>query len=290
MDIVIREATIWDCPKIVGIYLSNAPWKDTPHETYLTVGPWGLEETCAIHINNLKRYGGIALVAELDGKIAGEAEVFISDEVWNGELVKTAHLSVIEVARWYQGKGVGRALMEHVTHLARENGCELLTVTPEKKAVGFYRKLGFSRKVFDGVLVDVSPLEERPEMNVRVYTPDWEDIRGLPMVLGQFQSSYNQWFSEFIDRVHDVDRMVYFESGKVGDGFYALEGSFFERDIVTGYLWGWEPLEGLAAMSSLAREKGFRALRTTVEKGLISGALGLSIKPLDEVFILAKRL
>ena len=290
MGISVREATIWDCPRIVGIYLSNSQWKENPEETYLHVGPWGLEETCAIHLNNLKLYGGIALIAELNGKIAGEAEVFISDEVWEGELVKTAHLSVIEVARWYQGKGIGRALLERIEGIARERDCELLTVTPEKRAVGFYRKLGFTRKIYDGVLIDVSTLGMESVHSPEPAEPSWDDLVGVPMALGQFQSSYNQWFSELIDRVADIDEKVYFESGRVGRGFYVLEGSFFEKNTITGYFWGWDPKEALKILSELARVRGFGVLRTTIERRLVNGSLGMSIKPLDEVFILAKRL
>ncbi|ASA77057.1 GNAT family N-acetyltransferase [Thermococcus sp. 5-4] len=290
MKLRVREATIWDCQRIVGIYLSNSPWKDSPYETYLQVGPWGLEETCAIHLNNLKLAGGIALVAELDGKIAGEAEVFISDEVWDGELVKTAHLSVIEVARWYQGKGVGRALLERVVELAEREGCDLLTVTPEKKALGFYRKLGFDRTVYHGVIADISTDAGRGAPKVAELTPDWNDLRGLPLSLGQFQSSYNHWFSEFVDRVADVDGRVHFESGRIEGGFFVLEGSFFDRKTATAYFWGENGLDGLRELVALARSRGFKTLRTSLSRELVSGSLEFSITPLDEVLILAKSL
>lgn len=290
MKLRVREATIWDCQRIVGIYLSNSPWKDSPYETYLQVGPWGLEETCAIHLNNLKLAGGIALVAELDGKIAGEAEVFISDEVWDGELVKTAHLSVIEVARWYQGKGVGRALLERVVELAEGEGCDLLTVTPEKKALGFYRKLGFDRTVYHGVIADISTDAGRGAPKAAELTPDWDDLRGLPLSLGQFQSSYNHWFSEFVDRIADVDGRVHFESGRIKGGFFVLEGSFFDRKTATAYFWGENGLDGLRELVALARSRGFKTLRTSLSRELVSGSLEFSITPLDEVLILAKSL
>ena len=290
MKLRVREATIWDCQRIVGIYLSNSPWKDSPYETYLQVGPWGLEETCAIHLNNLKLAGGTALVAELDGKIAGEAEVFISDEVWDGELVKTAHLSVIEVARWYQGKGVGRALLERVVELAEGEGCDLLTVTPEKKALGFYRKLGFDRTVYHGVIADISTDAGRKAPKAAELTPDWDDLRGLPLSLGQFQSSYNHWFSEFVDRVADVDGRVHFESGRIEGGFFVLEGSFFDRKTATAYFWGENGLDGLRELVALARNRGFKTLRTSLSRELVSGSLEFSITPLDEVLILAKSL
>ncbi|NJE09771.1 GNAT family N-acetyltransferase [Thermococcus sp. MAR1] len=290
MKLRVREATIWDCRRIVGIYLSNSPWKDSPYETYLQVGPWGLEETCAIHLNNLKLAGGIALVAELNGKIAGETEVFISDEVWDGELVKTAHLSVIEVARWYQGKGVGRALLERVVELAKEKGCDLLTVTPEKKALGFYRKLGFNRTVYQGIIADISTDTGRRAPTAAELIPDWDDLRGLPLSLGQFQSSYNHWFSEFVDRIADVDGRVHFESGSIEGGFYVLEGSFFDRQTATAYFWGEDGLEGLRKLATLARSRGFKTLRTSLSRKLVSGRLEFGITPLDEVIILAKSL
>ncbi len=290
MGLRIRETTLWDCQRIVGIYLSNSPWKDSPYETYLQVGPWGLEETCAIHLNNLKLSGGIALVAELDGKVAGEAEVFMSEEVWDGELVKTAHLSVIEVARWYQGKGIGRALVEHVIELASDEGCDLITVTPEKKAVGFYRKLGFDRTVYHGVIADISTDAGKNAPTPASFIPTWDDLRGVPLSLGQFQSSYNHWFTEFVDRVADVDGRVHFESGSIEGGFYVLEGSFFDRRTATAYFWGENGLEGLKRLAALARGRGFKTLRTSLSRKLVSGRLEFGITPLDEVRILAKSL
>ncbi|AEH24333.1 GNAT family N-acetyltransferase [Pyrococcus yayanosii] len=286
----IREAELWDCAKIVDVYISNEDVRSSSSlEAYLRVGPWARVETCAIHLNNLKLHGGLALVAELDGRVVGEAELLFSEEPWKGRIMRTAHLSVIEVAKKYQGRGIGRALVEHLIEKAQELGYEIMTVTPEKGAIGFYKRLGFEEELYRGVLVDI-PTRPGRAPTVETMEPSWTGLKELPMVLGQFQSSYNHWFSEFVDRIADIDLMVYFESGKVGNSFYVFEGSYTDENAVTAYAWGGNTLEVLEGLLALAWERGFRTVRTTVEKVFMMNILNLGAEILGEVNILVRPL
>ncbi len=99
-------------------------------------------ETCAVHINALLLDGQLPIVAELDGKIVGEAEVFLSEEPINGEPKRIAHLDVIEVHPKFRRMGIGRALIEHIDATLRGR-IDFLTAQPSDKALEFYKKTGF---------------------------------------------------------------------------------------------------------------------------------------------------
>ncbi|WP_367884848.1 hypothetical protein [Thermococcus sp. JCM 11816] len=100
MNLEIRVATLDDVKGIVDVHTAGGEELSgfSVRERYLRGGPWMSVETCAVHINALLLEGQYPIVAELDGRIVGEAEVFLSEEQINGgEMMRIAHLDVIEV-------------------------------------------------------------------------------------------------------------------------------------------------------------------------------------------------
>ncbi|WP_234394339.1 hypothetical protein [Thermococcus piezophilus] len=110
----VRIATLEDVAGIVGVHRSGierwlkredgrveeAHYKElSVRERYLSGSPWVSIESCVVHINNLLLEGQIAVAAEVDGRIVSEAELLISEEPVHGEIIKIAHLNVIEVHR-----------------------------------------------------------------------------------------------------------------------------------------------------------------------------------------------
>ena len=260
-------------------------------ERYLHGGPWMSVESCAVHLNSLLLEGNIIAVAEIDGKIVGEAELLISEEMVNGEPHMVGHVDVIEVHRDFRKRGIGRALMEFLEKTARERGCDMLTVTPEERALPFYAKLGITEVIHRGIMVDFN-LEEFPSRGVKVRSRglEWEELRRKEMLLGRFQSSYDHWFTAFRDRTAGVDDRLYFESGKFGETLYILESSFFGGDIATVYAWGNNALEALLILGSRARKAGFKKLRTLIRERDYESVKGLKPAVLGKSVILAKRL
>jgi GNAT superfamily N-acetyltransferase len=295
----VRLATLDDCEGIVKLHCSGverwikksegreASYEELSiEERYLHGGPWMSIETCAIHMNNLLLEGQFPIVAEENGEIIGNGEVLISEEPIESKIRKIAHIDVLEVHKNFRGKGVGRAIVEFVEGLAREKGCELVTVTPEKSAIGFYEKLGIRDVLYSAGFVefDLSSFpgsETKPE----VFEFSWGDVRGLEMVAGKFQSSYHHWFVAFRDKIAGIDDRVYFESGKLGKSYYVLEEAYYDSSVVTGYLWGRK--EDISLLLARAKELGFKKLRTIIEKELVE-----KFKPrvLDSVIILSKSL
>lgn len=295
----IRIAKLEDAKGIVEVHCSGVEkWikKDDNREAtyeelsikdrYLHGGPWMSIETCAVHLNSLLLEGQIPIVAETNGKIIGNAELLISEEPIVGKIRRIAHLDILEVHRDFRRKGVGKRIVTFVENITRERGCELLTVVPEKSAIGFYTKLGIDNVLFQGYFVEFelslfSDQEETPDL----FEFSWKEIKNKEMVVGRFQSSYHHWFAAFKDRLAGIDDAVYFESGKLGESYYILEEAIYSNLIVTAYMWGQE--KDFPLLLNRAKNLGFTKLRTIVEENLIKE---FNPKILDKMIILSKRL
>jgi GNAT superfamily N-acetyltransferase len=58
---------------------------------------------------------------------------------------QTVRLRQMAVPDEYQGKGIGRALMNFAENLARDRGYRSITMHARKNAAGFYEKMGYKR-------------------------------------------------------------------------------------------------------------------------------------------------
>jgi ribosomal protein S18 acetylase RimI-like enzyme len=59
------------------------------------------------------------------------------------EAPDTVRLRQMAVPDEYQGKGIGRALMNFAENLARDRGYKAITMHARKNASGFYEKMGY---------------------------------------------------------------------------------------------------------------------------------------------------
>lgn len=259
----IRKASLNDVSGIVGVHAGSSA-DGTIFERYLRGGPWMAIETCSIHTNNLLLHGNLPVVALIKGQTVGHAEFLMSEELIHGVRTKLIHLDVLQVKEGFRGRGVGKALVEFGIRTGREEGYELLTVTSEKSALGFYSRLGIEEIINIGLLVgvklkEIEPLEEAPRMR----PVGWEDVKGMEMTLGKFQSSYHHWFTLFVDRVAGVDDRVHFESGELGGSLYAIEGAY-NGNVATASAWGGNVERTISLLAGRARALGFDEMRTVV--------------------------
>ncbi|WP_048146981.1 GNAT family N-acetyltransferase [Pyrococcus abyssi] len=233
----IREATLNDAQGITEVHISDVKiprYEElSVEERYRYGGPWMSVETCAIHINNLLLHNHPVLVAEENGRILGELEMLISEEMFLGKIRKICHVNVLMVHKDYRGKGIGRALMIEAERVARERGCELITVTPEDRAVGFYKKLGYETLIKEKIF-EVKTTKGNANVTKKKFS--WEDVRRLDIVAGRFQSSYYHWFSNFVDVIHGIDTDRIIETGIVGKSYYILRRLPNGKGAV--YVWG----------------------------------------------------
>jgi GNAT superfamily N-acetyltransferase len=302
MEIKVRRATLNDVKGIVYVHCSGveewykysenrkADYTDLNiTERYLHGGPWMSIETCAIHLNNILLEGNIAIVAEVDGNIVGHAEILISEEPIKGSILKIAHLDVLEVHKDYRNKGIGKTMISFVEDIARTEGCELLSVTPDESSVGFYKKVGIDKVIHTANYVEFNCLS-CPDFNVKpeVFDFSWEEIRDLNMIAGRFQSSYDHWFMIFKDRIAGIDDLKFVEAGKLGGSYYVFQKSVSNKSFVNAYLWG--DVDDFQLLLGRAKLLGFTNLRTILGYTFMDKLKKFRPRVINSVVILAKEL
>jgi RimJ/RimL family protein N-acetyltransferase len=83
---------------------------------------------------------------EIDGVFAGTAKYW--RDTWSAKTAHVAHLGAMYVRGGFRGQGVGDALIEAVTALARGEGAELVVLgvhTKNLSAQALYERQGFKR-------------------------------------------------------------------------------------------------------------------------------------------------
>ena len=261
----VRKATLDDVRGIVNVHTAGEEPEGNLYERYSMGGPWMSVETLAIHLNNLLLDKQPVAVAELNGKTVGEVEVFLSEEPIRGELRRIAHVDVIEVHPDYRGRGIGRALIEFVEEIARERKAQLLTVSPDENARGFYERLGFDTFLFSGTIAWI-PARGAGETEVLEF--GWEDVKNLGLVAGRFQSSYSMFFSTFKDNIAGIHYTL--ESGRSGSSYYALR-NLPGREGLAMLLWG-RP-EDVRLVLGRARALGYGRVLTVLPLGTKSSGI-----------------
>ena len=118
----------------------NSRLDDSTVTKYLPVGPKPLEETIE-YFAEVMREGGIVLVAEQDGRVAG------SVEIQKGKR-KAAHVGTIGIAlkKEFWGKRIGTKLMKEGIRLAKEDGLKKVKApvyAPNKRSINLLKDLGF---------------------------------------------------------------------------------------------------------------------------------------------------
>ncbi|HUO98885.1 MAG TPA: GNAT family N-acetyltransferase [Rhizomicrobium sp.] len=89
------------------------------------------------------------VVAEEEGTIAGFCSLTVKNSLWQEGLLANVDELVVEESR--RGQGIGRALLDHVTAIARERGCarvELDSAFVRTEAHRFYEALGFEKRAY----------------------------------------------------------------------------------------------------------------------------------------------
>ncbi|MFT4111733.1 GNAT family N-acetyltransferase [Silvibacterium sp.] len=137
-EVFIREATEADIPAILDLYLISG----ITGETNFTV------EEARAHFALLETYPYLRVfVAIVDQTIAGTYELMIMDNLAKRGL-KSGIVEDVAVHPDRQGKGVGRAMMQHALEQCRRNNCYKLTLSSNlirTDAHRFYDSLGFVR-------------------------------------------------------------------------------------------------------------------------------------------------
>ena len=145
-SIVIRKATVEDCPRIVELVHELALYEKAPQEVTVS-----LEHFTESGFGQQPVWW--ALVAEVDGIVQGFALYYVRFSTWKGQRMYLEDLLVTEEMR---GKGLGKLLIDQLIAEAKEkgfNGVVWQVLEWNEPAINFYKKYSAS---FDGEWVNCS--------------------------------------------------------------------------------------------------------------------------------------
>lgn len=78
-------------------------------------------------------------------EIIGSATLLIEQKfIRNGG--KAGHIEDVVTRKGYEGKGIGKGIIQSLIDIAKKNGCYKITLDCDEKLVEFYEKAGFKKK------------------------------------------------------------------------------------------------------------------------------------------------
>jgi hypothetical protein len=199
--ITVRLANLADTAAIVALYKQNlqlpdsAPLTDSLslYERWREGGAWAAVETCAVHLNRLLAGVGVPLVAEADGVIVGEAEVYESFE----QAPFGHHLHIGTLVVGAGSNGAVNALIQYIIEMGRLMRCERVTYMPNKSDHDpnreRFEELGF-KSISKINQVRFAAQEGRAFYQSSELTDRGpEQVKGWAMPLGRCSSSRQEW-------------------------------------------------------------------------------------------------
>lgn len=206
--LTVRPASAADVPAIVAIHCAdivtwrrwdaagNAGLADyaelRPYERWLNGGPWMDPTTYAPY---LARWtdpgsGGLALVAERDGRVLAMAEAMAGDEP--PPFGRHLNVSVLYALRGHTGQGLGTALMQALEAHARALGCHTLAVG-HAEAPAFYARHGL-RHAETWRRARLPARTNHTQYAAEPGAPGaYAAVSGWAMPIGRYQSARQEW-------------------------------------------------------------------------------------------------
>jgi len=241
-------------------------------ERFLHGGPWMSVETCAIHLNYILASEQYPLVAELNGRIVGELELYVGEE--RGKLGKTAFIDIIVVHKNFRRRGIGKALINEARRIAIEEGCDTLSVWPEERAVPFYRKCGLREVAYNVVhfLIEVNEhLVRSHEHIVKPFPSNYKSLEQMLFISPRTASAFTTWLKSRWTLVLGTVKV------KSDEGYVPELGLVFELEGIKQWKEAWlklwtedldKLLKSLLWLCMRAGERGWKKLHLLIEEGI----------------------
>ncbi len=269
-QITVRQATLADAASITALHNLNVDsWtrrrlngEDVPvdygdltlFERWQNGGPWASVEMCAVHLANLLRGSdGIPLIAEIEGKVGAEAEVFIGHEP--EPFGHHINVSKLVVHPEFDHVGLGSALLTYILQIGEAIRCKRVTVADGEADAALYEHHRFTRSHIGQRLAITTQGGRVFYKASDLKTFDPAQITGWHMPLGRCQNAREEW-----DRMppgfwNSVPEIVEIESARLhitvtGQEAYALMQQ--DRDDPTqvhAFVWTKRPVNSLLIMA-----------------------------------------
>ncbi|MET1159808.1 MAG: GNAT family N-acetyltransferase [Thermoprotei archaeon] len=290
-DLVIRKASLDDVKGIVDVHCSivdkwykftNGKRVEASYEELSVVerwdhgGPWMSIESCAIHLNYVLVNNQYPLVAVLDNRIVGELELYIGYE--KGVLGRHGYIDILVVHRSYQGRGIGRKLVEKAIEICMEKECDTIAVWPDPSAVEFYKKVGLDQIAYRIKYVRIDLLDTKPLEPVRVsdFPEEYDLLSNWYFVSPRIESSYVAWLKSRWDYAVELEAMKTYEVLIDRDIALILESVWRSTSEASLYLWVRDRdliNEALEKAMGIAKYMGFNKLRASVTREIYERVL-----------------
>ena len=305
-----RLATLKDCDAITSVHCSGITrWYKRINDEevvdsyenlslldrYLVGGPWMSQETCAIHLNYMLVCGQFPLIAEVNGKVVGEIEVFIGEEP--PPFRKNAHISVLEVAKDYRRRGIGKALVQAAIELAEKHDCNVISTIPEENAIEFYRKCGLNQKLIElkHIEIDLEEFSIPTDAKIEIRELNSFDIlKQKNIVYGRYDNSYAQWLKRRW-KFSIWPAWYVFEEGVISsfNAAYIIESHPLKKTTCRILAWIEDPqlsTQLLEACINRARKLGFKKVETTASTEIVNLIKRTPFSIIDSEIVLGKKL
>ena len=135
-NLVIRPATVADCPTILQLVTELADYERAVHEVQASVADFEARlfgADARVH----------ALMCERDGQVLGFAVYFFNFSTWQGKL--GLYLEDLYVTPAERGTGAGLALLRELARIAVAKDCgrfEWSVLDWNQPAIDFYERIG----------------------------------------------------------------------------------------------------------------------------------------------------
>ena len=294
--ITVRYATLADTAAISAIHCSDivewyrsyidetglrqkevATWEECSlMDRYAMGGPWMSPEMCAVYLNSLLLNDQIPLVAEVDGQVVGELELYVAKDDLYGI---NANLSVFYVHRDWRSRGIGTVLLQDAIELVKEIGCETLT-TYNPEIPHYYNRLGLVPDRELQLVVVPCEAARKPYSIRTMPLPSYEALQPLKLLSGRILSAYQLYYQLQEEaepgayvipaawRPSAYSFTLYTPQGKA---YCALRDRSGNGSWATVHLWGAAlERETIATLLAHGSRLGFAALHFIVPQELVS--------------------
>lgn len=132
-QIVLRAATKEDCPQLMELIKELAIYEKEPDAVTVSMDHF-------IDSGFGSNPVWWAIVAEVDGTVVGCALYYIRYSTWKGQRMYLEDLIVNEA---WRGKGIGKALLDELIHIAKNKGFSGImwqVLDWNEPAINFYKK------------------------------------------------------------------------------------------------------------------------------------------------------
>jgi GNAT superfamily N-acetyltransferase len=313
LDINVRIAKLEDVTGITRIHCSDVKkWYRVANgekieasyeelnilERWAHGGPWMSIETCAIQINYLLLNNQFPLIAEMDGNIVGELELYIGEE--GGILGKNAYIDILEVHQEYRGIGVGRSLVNKAEEIAQDHNCETIAVWPAKEAINFYEKVGFKDTAYKIEVIELNLNEVKPksikmDITIGKSRDNYLRLKDLILVTRRISTSYTLWLKQKFNFSIERDRFIeihgYIDSP---EAVFRIKSTWESKEIGILDLWIVNQSDIpiiLREIVEIAKKEGFQKLWLYVDELVFKNYIKvLPYKLLGKELLLFKKL